>query len=132
MGLKGSLVEGFRGCKDQGDVYNYVSKLMLENGDSRLYHEVMSYAGLYNSIGWTFCVDGLMSGVLPDGLTAVRRDAMVQWNECWRATLVEIGGNDSVSKTPCGEKLFLVCGSYQTPRDFNNVMGTSQYFMDLI
>ena len=26
----------------------------------------------------------------------------------------------------------LICGSYQTSRDFNNVMGTPQYFMDLI
>ena len=43
-----------------------------------------------------------------------------------------IGGNDSVSKTPCAEKLFLICGSYQASRDFNNVMGTPQYFMDLI
>ena len=57
---------------------------------------------------------------------------MVQWNEWWTAAHVEIGGNDSVSKTPCGEKLFLICGSYQTSRDFNNVMGTPQYFMDLI
>ena len=73
-----------------------------------------SYAGLCNSIGWTFCVDGLMSGVLPDGFTGVRRDAMVQWNEWWTAAHVETGRNDSVSKTPCGEKLFLICGSYQT------------------
>ena len=132
VGLQESLVEGFRGCRDQGDVYNYVSELKLESGDSRLYQEVGSYAGLCNSIGWTFCVDGLMSGVLPDGFTGVRRDAMVQWNEWWTAAHVEIGGNDSVSKTPCGEKLFLICGSYQTSRDFNNVMGTPQYFMDLI
>ena len=109
VGLQESLVEGFRGCKDQGDVYNYVSKLKLENGDSRLYQEVGSYAGLCNSIGWTFCVDGLMSGVSPDGFTVVRRDAIVRWNEWWTAAHVEIGGNDSVSKTPCGEKLFLIC-----------------------
>ena len=44
----------------------------------------------------------------------------------------EIGRNDSVSKTPCAEKLFLICGSYQTSRDFNNVMGTPQFFMELI
>ena len=25
VGLQESLVEGFRGCRDQGDVYNYVS-----------------------------------------------------------------------------------------------------------
>ena len=73
-----------------------------------------------------------MSGSLPYGFSIVRRDAMVQWNEWWTAAHVEIGGNDSVSKTPCGEKLFLICGSYQTSRDFNNVMGTPQYFMDLI
>ena len=123
VGLQESLVEGFRGCRDQGDVYNYVSKLKLESGDSRLYQEVGSYAGLCNSIGWTFCVDSLMSSVLPDGFTGVRRDAMVQWNEWWTEAHVEIGGNDSVSKTPCGEKLLLICGSYQTSRDFNNVMG---------
>ena len=58
VGLQESLIEGFRGCKDQCDVYNYVSKLKLENGDSRLYQEVGSYAGLCNSIGSTFCVDG--------------------------------------------------------------------------
>ena len=73
-----------------------------------------------------------MSGVLHDGFTGVRRDAMVQWNEWWTAAHVEIGGNDSVSKTPCVEKLFLICGSYQTSRDCNNVMGTPQYFLDLI
>ena len=76
VGLQECFIEGFRGCKDQGDVYNYVSKLNLENGDSRLYQEVGSYAGLCNSIGWTFCVDGLMSGVLPDGFTGLRRDAV--------------------------------------------------------
>ena len=37
VGLQESLIEGFRGCKDQGDVYNYASKLNLENGDNRLY-----------------------------------------------------------------------------------------------
>ena len=42
VGLRESLVEGFRGCRDQGDVYNYVSKLKLEIGDSRLYQEVGS------------------------------------------------------------------------------------------
>ena len=103
------------------------------NGDGRLCQEVGSYAGLCNSIGWTFCVDCLMSGVLPDSFTGVRRDATVQWNEWWTAAPVEIGGwgDNSVSKTPCGEKLFLICGSSQTSRDFNNVMGTPQYFMDL-
>ena len=73
-----------------------------------------------------------MSGVLPDGFTGVRRDAMVQCNGRWTVAHVEIGGNNSVSKTPRGEKLFLICGSYQTSRDFNNVMGTPQNFMDLI
>ena len=132
VGLQESLIDGFRGCKDQGDVFNYVSKLKLENGDSRLYQEVGSYAGLCNSKGWTFSLDGLMSGVLPDGFTGVRRDARVQWNEWWTAAHVEIGGNDSVSKTPCDEKLFLICGSYQTSTNFNNVMDIPQYFMDLI
>ena len=42
------------------------------------------------------------------------------------------GRNDSVSKTPCGETLFLICVSYQTSRDFINVMGTPHNFMDLI
>ena len=71
-------MEGFRGFKDQGNVYNFISKLMLEIGDRRLYQEVESYAGLCKSIGWTFCVDGLMSGVLPDCFISVRRDEMIQ------------------------------------------------------
>ena len=41
-------------------------------------------------------------------------------------------GNDSASQKLCGEKLFLICGSYQTSRDFNNVIGTKQNFRDLI
>ena len=49
-----------------------------------------------------------------------------------RRHMLKFGENDIVSKTPCGDKLFLICGSYQTSRDFNNVMGTPQYFMDLI
>ena len=87
-------------------MYNYVSKLKLENGDSRLYKEVGSYAGLCNSIDWTFCVDGLMSGVLPDGFTGVRRDAMVQWNEWWTVAHVEIGGMIVFRKRRVGKNCF--------------------------
>ena len=96
-------MEGFRGCKDQGDVYNYISKVKLENGNSRLYQEVGSYAGLCNSIGWTFCVDGLIRGVLPNGFTSVRRDAMVQLNDWWTAAHVETGRNECFENAVWGK-----------------------------
>ena len=82
VGLQESVIEGLRGCNHQDDLYNY-SYLKLENCESSLYQEVGSYAGLCNSIEWTFCVDGLMNSVFPDGFSNVRRDAMEQWNE-WR------------------------------------------------
>ena len=36
VGLKENLIEGFRGCENQGDVFSFNSILMLEDGDSRL------------------------------------------------------------------------------------------------
>ena len=36
LGLKENLIEGFRGCKNQGDVFSFISKLKLEAGHSRL------------------------------------------------------------------------------------------------
>ena len=57
---------------------------------------------------------------------------MVQFGPWWTRAHIEIGGDDSISKTVVGEKLFLICGSYKTSIGFDNVMGTPQYFMDLI
>ena len=96
MGLQG-LIEGLRGCKDQDDLYNYIKNLNLKNGDSRLLQKVGSYAGFCNSKRWTFCVHGSMNGVLPDGFTNVRRDAMVQWIQWW--TNRGESASDSIWKT---------------------------------
>ena len=57
---------------------------------------------------------------------------MVQFGPWWTRAHIEIGGDDSISKTVVGEKLFLICGSYKTSIGFDNVMGTPQYFMDWI
>ena len=114
------------------EVRDFLSNLSNYEQASRIYTEVYPYQGLDDSVGWTFNVKGILNGSVPENLHCTRRDAMVQFGPWWTRAHIEIGGDDSISKTIVGEKLFLICGSYKTSIGFDNVMGTPQYFMDLI
>ena len=114
------------------EVRDFLSNLSNYEQASRIYTEVYPYQGLDDSVGWTFNVKGILNGSVPENLHCTRGDAMVQFGPWWTRAHIEIGGDDSISKTIVGEKLFLICGSYKTSIGFDNIMGTPQYFMDLI
>ena len=99
---------------------------------SGIYTEVYPYQGLSGSSGWTFNIKELLNGIVPNNLLCTRRDAMIQFGPWWTRAHIEKGGDDSISKTAAGEKLFLICGSYKTSISFENIMRTSQYFIELI
>ena len=132
VGLNNDFCDSIDRISSLYELRDFVSNLSDYEQASRIYTEVFPYQGLANSVGWTFNVKGILNGSMPENLDCTRRDAMVQFGPRWTRAHIEIGGDDSISKTVVGEKLFLICGSYRTSIGFDNVMGTPQYFMDLI
>ena len=147
MGLNNDFCDSIDRISSLYELRDFVSNLSDYEQASRIYTEVFSYQGTANSVGWTFNVKGLcpfspivpifsqcliLNGSVPENLDCTRRDAMIQFGPWWTRAHIEVGGDDSISKTVVGEKLFRVCGSYRASIGFDNVMGTPQYFMDLI
>ena len=132
VGIKEDFCREVEALADINQVENFIDNMPAYHDESRIYAKVSAYDGLYGSVGWTFNVEGILNGEVPSDLDCNRRDAMIQFGPWWTRSHIEIGGSDSISKTIVGEKLFLICGSYTTSIAFDNVVGTPQYFMELI
>ena len=84
------------------------------------------------SSGWTFSVDDYSKSELPKMFCLKTLDAILQWNEWWTRSYIEIGGDASASKTAFCEKIFLIFRSGYPSRLLEKIMLTPKLFMRTI
>ena len=86
----------------------------------------------FASSGCTFSIGGVIDFSLPAGLLLTKTDGMVQEGEWFTQPHIEIGGDDSISKVPFGDKLFVICERGAASANFDRLITTPQDFIQFL
>ena len=106
-----NFLECVPGIRENSEISTRIDSFPLEDGSSRKYQDLHCIATDLNtdSAACSLTLRDLMSFTAPKNLIVVKQDAIVS-NGCWWTDgHIEVGGGDSISYTPLGSKLFLIC-----------------------
>ena len=122
------ILEKFESSQSASADCSVLVVMTTSSGPERL-HELCPYSGLPMSRGWTFSFGDYSKAELPKGYRLKTQDAIFQWNEWWTRSHIEIVGDASVSKTPFGENVFLLCRSGNPSLLLEKIMSTPEFFL---
>ena len=116
---------------DGADIQTWVDLGIRAN--SKYPNKITKYCNIspsyFASSGCTFSIGGVIDFSLPAGLLLTKTDGMVQEGEWFTQPHIEIGGDDSISKVPFGDKLFVLCERAAASANFDRLITTPQDFI---
>lgn len=83
-------------------------------------------------VGWTLSGTGLIDYRIPEGMEATKEDMIVSFGRWFTDGHIETGADDSISYTPIGKKLFLICKRGDRSVLFESQMRDLTYFMHFV
>lgn len=104
----------------------------LDKQFSRVYKQVNCKEESLSSFGFTMSMKGLVKFEVPLNMNVTKEDALFACGPWYTDGHVETGGDDSISFTPVGEKLFLIAERGMSSVKFERKMRDARYFMRYI
>ena len=107
--------------------------------DAARVKDVKSFGNLKKEIsasershGWTIPFRNFVQFRLPSNLLETKVDSLLATDCWWTEAHVETNGDDSISFTPLGRKLFLICHRGLPSTDLHSIMRSPRYFMKFV
>ena len=114
--------------------FNLPSKKIKGGRESRLHSKLESPEESLHRGSWchSMTMQDLVKCKVPSSLKETKCDAIIQYNCWWNDGHIETGGEDSVSVTPIGEKLYFTCTPGVHSVNFEKRMRTFDDFSKFI
>lgn len=117
-------MEDLKVVQDAAQLQTVLDKHSLDSRELR----VVSSASFPSCTGWSFGLQKQVSTTLPDGLVFQNADALLTTGAWFTEAHIEIAGDDSISLTLFGQKLFIIGKRGRASRHlFRNVRSLSEF-----
>ena len=120
---------------EQIDNYFHVRSSIISNGrESRIYEKLFCPNSDINKFSWCYSmsVNGLVNYSVPNSLEETKIDGIIQYNSWLRDGHIETGGDDSISVTLFGEKLYFICAPGTHSVKFEELIRNVDDFMSFV
>ena len=110
------------------------SKVIPRGRESRIYEKLYSSNDEVNKYSWCYSlsVEGLVKFSVPQTFKQTKIDGIVQFNSWLTDGHIETGGDDSISVTLMGEKLYFICTPGTHSINFEKFIRNVDDFMSFI
>ena len=114
--------------------FNLPSSVVKGGRESRLYGKQFCPSKAVNDASWcySFSMKDLVICNIPSCVKQTKLDALLQFKSWWTVGHIETGGEESISVTPIGNKLFLISERGNFSIDLERNMRQESDFMNLI